>query len=141
MACRICQTQGSAFQASWKQSASFGSGAIENTIRLASAAFIHLSDLNPGAFAAALGVEETAATTLALRRLQAIDAATETLQELATKASKTDKETNMKELLELCSTRIKQRLEVSQGLHAMQTELEGFFFWRTRKFIYRRWAS
>ncbi|CDI84805.1 hypothetical protein, conserved [Eimeria praecox] len=92
--------------------ASLESQAIEATIRQASAAFIQVAGLKPESFAAALGVEQTIATTQALRHLQAVDAATQTLKELTTKLNEQDPKA-AEELLTTCSSRIKQRLEAT----------------------------
>ncbi|CDJ36577.1 uncharacterized protein EMH_0090930 [Eimeria mitis] len=92
--------------------ASLESQAIEETIRQTSAAFIQLAGLNPGSFAAALGVEETIATTQALRHLQAMEAATQTLKELKTTLDGKDAKA-AEELLTTCGSRIKERFEAS----------------------------
>lgn len=85
---------------------------IEATVRQASLALIQVADLNPQAFAAALGVEQNLATAQALRHLQAADAATQTLRELSLELATAESQSKAEDLLKAFGTRLKQTLEV-----------------------------
>ncbi|CDJ49289.1 hypothetical protein, conserved [Eimeria brunetti] len=95
-----------------KMYASLESQAIEEAVRQASAELIQLAGLNPESFAAALGVEETLATTQALRHLQAMEAATHVLKEMTTKLDGQDPKA-AEELLTACGSLIKEKLEAT----------------------------
>lgn len=88
------------------------SGQIEDTINQASLTLIHVADVSPEAFAAALGVQQNIATIQALKRLQAADAAAQTLRRLTSQLSAGNEQQIEHELARSFGADMRQRLEV-----------------------------
>lgn len=128
--CHERSAQATVQASGWRRSASLVSEAVEATTRQASTAFLQLAEINPESFASALGVEQTVATSQALRHLQAIEAASHTLRELTAELAGADEQQTKTEALTTYSIRMKQRLEVNSGSHKAHAVLATrLFFW------------